>query len=162
MLKNKKGFSLVELIVVIAIMAVLVGVLAPQLMKYVEKSRKQKDESAAAEYVSAVEKALSDEAAYDEIMTAIGTGDTLTITYSPTNNEIKPDSPTFNPTASDSDAFTNEVKSIVSAFKESSKTYKGKALVITIKVPTDGSSIVVTGGLSTTTTPPAGGGGETT
>ena len=36
--KNNKGFSLVELIVVIAIMAVLVGVLAPQLMKYVEKS----------------------------------------------------------------------------------------------------------------------------
>jgi len=30
--KNNKGFSLVELIVVIAIMAVLVGVLAPQLM----------------------------------------------------------------------------------------------------------------------------------
>ena len=37
--KNNKGFSLVELIVVIAIMAVLVGVLAPQLIKYVEKSR---------------------------------------------------------------------------------------------------------------------------
>ena len=36
--KNNKGFSLVELIVVIAIMAVLVGVLAPQLIKYVEKA----------------------------------------------------------------------------------------------------------------------------
>ena len=32
---NNKGFSLVELIIVIAIMAVLVGVLAPQFMKYV-------------------------------------------------------------------------------------------------------------------------------
>lgn len=41
--KNNKGFSLVELIVVIAIMAVLVGVLAPQLMKYVEKSREATD-----------------------------------------------------------------------------------------------------------------------
>lgn len=41
--KNNKGFSLVELIVVIAIMAVLVGVLAPQLMKYVEKSRESTD-----------------------------------------------------------------------------------------------------------------------
>lgn len=37
--KNNKGFSLVELIVVIAIMAVLVGVLAPQFIRYVEKSR---------------------------------------------------------------------------------------------------------------------------
>lgn len=41
--KNNKGFSLVELIVVIAIMAVLVGVLAPQLIKYVEKSREATD-----------------------------------------------------------------------------------------------------------------------
>ena len=40
---NNKGFSLVELIVVIAIMAVLVGVLAPQFIKYVEKSRQSTD-----------------------------------------------------------------------------------------------------------------------
>lgn len=40
---NNKGFSLVELIVVIAIMAVLVGVLAPQFIKYVESSRKSTD-----------------------------------------------------------------------------------------------------------------------
>lgn len=40
---NNKGFSLVELIVVIAIMAVLVGVLAPQFIKYVENSRQSTD-----------------------------------------------------------------------------------------------------------------------
>ncbi len=44
---NNKGFSLVELIVVIAIMAVLVGVLAPQFIKYVENSRRATDVSTA-------------------------------------------------------------------------------------------------------------------
>ena len=39
MKENNKGFSLVELIIVIAIMAVLVGVLAPQFIKYVESSK---------------------------------------------------------------------------------------------------------------------------
>ena len=36
---NNTGFSLVELIIVIAIMAILSAALAPQLMKYIEKSR---------------------------------------------------------------------------------------------------------------------------
>lgn len=40
---NNKGFSLVELIIVIAIMAILVGALAPQFLKYVERSRKSTD-----------------------------------------------------------------------------------------------------------------------
>lgn len=40
---GNKGFSLVELIVVIAIMAVLVGVLAPTLIRNVEKSRESSD-----------------------------------------------------------------------------------------------------------------------
>lgn len=40
---NNKGFSLVELIVVIAIMAVLVGVAAPTFTKYVEQSRRATD-----------------------------------------------------------------------------------------------------------------------
>ena len=40
---NNKGFSLVELIIVVAIMAVLIGVLAPTYLKYVETSRRTSD-----------------------------------------------------------------------------------------------------------------------
>lgn len=39
--KNNNGFSLIELIVVVAIMAVLVGVLAPAYLRYIEKARRQ-------------------------------------------------------------------------------------------------------------------------
>ena len=42
--KNNKGFSLVELIIVIAIMAILVGVMAPQLIKYIEKANVTADQ----------------------------------------------------------------------------------------------------------------------
>lgn len=36
---DNRGFSLVELIIVIAIMVILVGLLAPQYIKYLDKSR---------------------------------------------------------------------------------------------------------------------------
>lgn len=40
---DNKGFSLVELIIVIAIMAILVGIVGMQVIPYIEKSRKAKD-----------------------------------------------------------------------------------------------------------------------
>lgn len=60
-MKNNKGFSLVELIIVIAIMAVLIGVMAPQYIKYVEKSRISTDDDNASEILGTVTTALSDE-----------------------------------------------------------------------------------------------------
>lgn len=59
-MKNNKGFSLVELIIVIAIMAILVGVLAPQLIKYIEKSKVSADTQAADSVHTAVLTAMMD------------------------------------------------------------------------------------------------------
>ena len=59
--KNNKGFSLVELIVVVAIMAVLIGVLVPTLVRNVEKSKKQKDISTVEEVRNQLTIALADE-----------------------------------------------------------------------------------------------------
>ncbi len=55
LIKSKKGFSLVELIIVIAIMAILVGVVASQVIPYMEKSRQGKD----LQQLSAIESALA-------------------------------------------------------------------------------------------------------
>lgn len=52
--KNNKGFSLVELIIVIAIMAILVGVLAPQFAKYLGKSKTATDVQNAQQMASAI------------------------------------------------------------------------------------------------------------
>lgn len=67
--RNKdKGFSLVELIVVIAIMAVMAAVLAPALLGYVERSRAQKDDSAMGEVTNSVQLAIADQNIYDELL----------------------------------------------------------------------------------------------
>lgn len=52
---DNKGFSLVELIIVIAIMAVLVAVLAPQYMKFVERGRAASDRDNVDAIVSALQ-----------------------------------------------------------------------------------------------------------
>ena len=43
MAMNNKGFSLIELIIVIAIMAILVAIIAPNLTKYLSESKRQTD-----------------------------------------------------------------------------------------------------------------------
>lgn len=60
-MKKNGGFSLVELIIVIAIMAVMIGLLAPQYVKYVEKSRKAKDDKLASELAELANVIASDE-----------------------------------------------------------------------------------------------------
>lgn len=58
---NKKGFSLIELIVVVAIMAILVALLAPNVLKYIEKSKFGKDINSLDSVRLAIEAEIMDE-----------------------------------------------------------------------------------------------------
>ena len=81
--KDNKGFTLVELVIVVAILAILVGLLAPQYTKYVERSRKAADASNMDEMVRAVQIWAADADTADKDLPA----NTYTITLS-TNKDV--------------------------------------------------------------------------
>lgn len=72
---TNKGFSLVELIIVVAIMAVLIGVLAPQYLRYVEKSRLQKDNTSISEFANVLKMSAAEEAVVSKLASG---GETFT------------------------------------------------------------------------------------
>lgn len=74
---NNKGFSLVELIIVIAIMAVLVGVLAPQYLGWVEESRVSSDIQNAQQIATKVQVEIAEAEANGTTFDETTTVDTL-------------------------------------------------------------------------------------
>lgn len=84
---NNKGFSLIELIIVIAIMAVLVAIIAPNLTKYLGKSKSQTDKTNLDEIKKQFKNAISD-AATDEITNVAGT-------YTVNKNQVTGGNTTF-------------------------------------------------------------------
>ena len=83
-MKNK-GFSLVELIIVIAIMAILAAAIAPALIRYIDKSRRSDDVAAAETINTAVQAALANEEAYDEIQNRIPSTGSVTLASAQAN-----------------------------------------------------------------------------
>lgn len=93
--QKNKGFSLVELIVVIAIMAVLVAVLAPQFTKYIDQSRKSNDAATVSGIVTAAQVGIVDSEYFSEVNTTyiINVTKSGTILYKGTvvdGNKIEP------------------------------------------------------------------------
>ena len=84
-MKNNKGFSLVELIIVIAIMAILVGVMAPQLIKYIEKSKISADTQLCDTIRTAITTAVMDPAVVSDTTITIPTSGTADSLASSTN-----------------------------------------------------------------------------
>ena len=125
MKKNNKGFSLVELIIVIAIMAILAGALAPALIKYINKSRRSTDIQNADTLRTSVQTAMSNPDAVDAI-----SGDTTSFD----SNDIK--------TAPSSDKFLTEVQSVVGKTTLTTK-YKEKGCAFKIDVDIASNTVVV-------------------
>lgn len=126
---NNKGFSLVELIVVIAIMAVLVAVLAPQFTKYIDRSRQSNDASTVSGIVTAAEVGVADITGYPKI-----TAGEYTITVAKTGTTVA--GPSTDAAAEmqkaieDACGAVGELKVTASAWNE---------VVVTINYNTDGS-----------------------
>lgn len=66
-MKKNNGFSLVELIIVIAIMAILATIVAPALVRFIDKSRKADDVAEASVIKDAFNAALSEETVYEAL-----------------------------------------------------------------------------------------------
>lgn len=121
--KNNKGFSLVELIVVVAIMAVLMGILVPTLVKNVEKSKKQKDASAIEEIRSTMVTTLADPTYSDIEATIVYDDTTIDIDEPGTTGSITAVSPI---TDDEVETFLTAVSADVKDWKFTSKAYKAK------------------------------------
>ena len=102
--KNNKGFTLVELVIVIAILAILVGLLAPQYTKYVERSKKSADVNNMDELIKAVEVYVIDSATKD----ALTAQDTVTLSLD--KDGVKVDNTKSAATTVFAKAFTEYVK----------------------------------------------------
>lgn len=116
--KNNKGFSLVELIVVVAIMAVLMGILVPTLVKNVEKSKKQKDASAIEEIRSTMVTTLADPTYSDIEATIVYDGTTIDVDTPKTITPVQPI------TDAEVKTFLTAVSADVKDWKFTSKAYK--------------------------------------
>lgn len=66
-MRKNKGFSLVELIIVIAIMAILVGIMVPVMMHFIEKSNVSSDYQLADTVRSAVAYSIVDARVRDDL-----------------------------------------------------------------------------------------------
>jgi prepilin-type N-terminal cleavage/methylation domain-containing protein len=136
---DNKGFSLMELIVVIVIMAILGVVLAPQFIRYVEQSRVAKDEASASEILRAVQIAVNEPDVYEKIIA----GDTaVEISWEKSGDTLYE----INAVGSDEGdtALKNAVISVVgSSIERSSKTHSNDVFTV-IATPDDELGIVVT------------------
>ena len=116
---NNKGFSLIELIIVIAIMAVLVAIIAPNLTKYLGKSKKNTDTKNLDEIESTLKTCITDyEMEYDALLSD---GGSMTVTWNSSGSTIS------------NANFKSIVDTAIDSSKTKSKDKNNKYAIATIK-----------------------------
>ncbi len=130
--KVNKGFSLVELIVVIAIMAVLVGVLAPTLIKNIEKSKESKDITNLDSVRQAVVTLIAEEKYYSALVPSSGGSTVFSISTSGTDG--------FTGLANTTSGFSADFSAIVGDLELTSKVAQGQPIEVKI---TDAGKVTV-------------------
>lgn len=149
---NNKGFSLVELIVVMAIMAILAVTLAPRLTHYVEKARKSSDQEVINTILSTSVLSLADESIKADFALVDDSSNNINLSLdtdsADTNNSfyITSDGKTWsvNPSNSLSNKlFFNEISTVVGNFKLKS-TNAGSNTVIIINYNSTTDVVTVT------------------
>ncbi|GEM_PF-701336 len=67
MRRNNKGFSMVELIIVVAMLAILMALLAPQYIRYIEKAKIREDDAIVKSLIDVIMLTVEDSEAYDSL-----------------------------------------------------------------------------------------------
>lgn len=132
---TNKGFSLVELIIVVAILAILMAILAPQYLRYVERARLQKDNSSIGEFANAIKLAVTDEDIVQE-MNGLDSSKTVEFEFTSTSGVIAPSGGTA-ATFAEIPKLKAEIEASVGSFTDivmTSNTYRttGPTVIVSI------------------------------
>jgi prepilin-type N-terminal cleavage/methylation domain-containing protein len=145
---NNKGFSLVELIVVMAIMAILAVTLTPKLSQYIDKARQTNDREAVNAIYSAIRLGMMDDAVYATPKAGITTNGSGTSPYVQnlsgtaatslyTISGADHDTWTFNAGIADDNLFNSQITEVVGNFKlQSNLAGAGTQITISVSSPT--------------------------
>ncbi|MCR5216511.1 MAG: type II secretion system GspH family protein [Lachnospiraceae bacterium] len=142
-MKNNNGFSLVELIVVIAIMAILVGVLAPSVLGQIDKANVAKDKQACDAVLTAFATAYADQDVTTGKPSASG-AITSVITFADSGSQAA--------VTTSGSTFTDAVRTILgySNVVWASNTFKGSSQSITFNPVTGKFTLTVTSSAGST------------
>ena len=121
MKNKKKGFTLVELIVVLAILAILAAMLVPALTGYIDKANEKKAVAAARQYAIAAQSVVADAYAANDKITEItvtkNDGKDFTTTISGSNGS-------GNISTTNQTKYSDEFKSLAEMKKNDTCTFK--------------------------------------